>query len=165
MVGDVRQRRVGARLSNHLQQRDLMLLRYIAVTGRWIFTLWYLATGGAWLFAHAIGLGAAHRGIAPGSIAFQKALTDSQFAGPIAHVLTCFFGGAALLIASHITARHRDAGACRCCDLLISSHTVVGNWIWGTFEPGLVCRISFGVVEELSPHFGALGLGRAQPPR
>jgi hypothetical protein len=50
-----------------------MLLKYISIAGRWIFGLWYLITGGAWLVAHAMGRGAAHREVASGAIAFQKA--------------------------------------------------------------------------------------------
>ena len=74
-----------------------MLLKYITIAGRWIFGLWYLITGGAWLVAHAIGRGTAHREVAAGAIAFQKALTESHFMDPLL-ALTCLFGGAALLI-------------------------------------------------------------------
>jgi hypothetical protein len=109
-----------------------MLLKYITIAGRWIFGLWYLITGGAWLVAHAIGRGTAHREVAAGAIAFQKALTESHFMDPLL-ALTCLFGGAALLIRR--TAPLGIAMLAPVVVVIFLFHLVLsGNWTWGTLN-------------------------------
>ena len=109
-----------------------MLLKYITIAGRWIFGLWYLITGGAWLVAHAIGRDAAHREVAAGAIAFQKALTESHFMDPLL-ALTCLFGGAALLIRR--TAPLGIAMLAPVVVVIFLFHLVLsGNWTWGTLN-------------------------------
>lgn len=109
-----------------------MLLKCIAIAGRWIFGLWYLITGGAWLVAHAIGRGAAHQEVAAGAIAFQKALTASHFTDPLL-ALTCLFGGAALLIRR--TAPLGIAMLAPVVVVIFLFHLVLsGNWMWGTLN-------------------------------
>jgi len=109
-----------------------MLLKCLALSGRWIFGLWYFITGGAWLVAHAIGRGAAHHELAPGAIAFQKALTESLFMDPLLAV-TCLFGGAALLFR-----RTAPLGIAMLAPLVVVIflfHLVLtGNWMWGTLN-------------------------------
>jgi hypothetical protein len=109
-----------------------MLPKYIAIGGRWIFALWYLTTGAVWLVSHALGRGAAHDEVTAGSIAFQKALTESHFMDPLL-ALTCFFGGAALLIR-----RTAPLGIAMLAPLVVVIflfHLVLsGNWIWGTLN-------------------------------
>jgi hypothetical protein len=109
-----------------------MLLKYIAIASRWIFGLWYLASGGAWLVAHRLGRGGAHHEVAPGAIAFQKALTESQFMDPLL-ALACFFGGAALLIRR--TAPLGIAMLAPVVVVIFLFHLVLtGNWMWGTLN-------------------------------
>jgi hypothetical protein len=111
---------------------DLMLLKYIAIAGRWIFGLWYLLTGGAWLVAHALGRGAAHHEVTAGAIAFQKALTESHFMDPLL-ALTCLFGGAALIIRR--TAPLGIAMLAPVVVVIVLFHLVLsGNWMWGTLN-------------------------------
>jgi hypothetical protein len=109
-----------------------MLLKYVAIAGRWIFGLWYLITGGAWLVTRALGRGAAHQEVAAGAIAFQKALTESHFMDPLL-ALTCFFGGGALLIR-----RTEPLGVAMLAPVVVVIflfHLVLsGNWIWGTLN-------------------------------
>ncbi len=109
-----------------------MFLKYVAIAARWIFGLWYLATGAAWLLTHALGRSAAHREVTPGAIAFQKALSESQFMDPLL-ALTCFFGGAALLVR-----RTSPLGVAMLAPVVVVIflfHLVLtGNWIWGTLN-------------------------------
>jgi hypothetical protein len=110
----------------------MMSVKYLAVAGRWIFGLWYLATGGAWLLAHALGRGAAHREVAPAAIAFQQALTESRFMDPLL-ALTCFVGGAALLVR-----RSSPLGIAMLAPVVavifLFHLELSGNWIWGTLN-------------------------------
>jgi hypothetical protein len=132
-----------------------MLLRYIAIAARWIFGLWYLTTGGAWLVTHALGRGAAHHEVATGAIAFQKALTESHFMDPLL-ALTCFSGGAALLIR-----RTSPLGIVVLAPVVVVIflfHLVLsGNWIWGTLNlvwfVGIAwcCRRAFTALWNYSP--------------
>lgn len=109
-----------------------MSLKYIAIAGRWIFGLWYLITGAAWLVAHATGHGASHPEVAAGASAFQKALTESHFMDPLL-ALTCFFGGAALLIRR--TAPIGIAVLAPVVLVIFLFHLVLsGNWMWGTLN-------------------------------
>jgi hypothetical protein len=111
---------------------DLMLLKYIAIAGRWIFGLWYLLTGGAWLVAHALGRGAAHHEVTAGAIALQKALTESHFMDPLL-ALTCLFGGAALIIRR--TAPLGIAMLAPVVVVIFLFHLMLsGNWMWGSLN-------------------------------
>jgi hypothetical protein len=116
-----------------------MLLKYIAIAGRWIFGLWYLITGGAWLLAHAIGRGAAHHEVTAGAIAFQHALTESHFMDPFARV-NVPVRRCSIAYSSHSAARHHNACARRCSNLLVSP-SAVREMDMGHFEFGLVCRL------------------------
>jgi hypothetical protein len=114
------------------QPQDLMLRKYIAVAGRWIFGLWYLLSGGTWLVIHASGHGAANHEVTPGAIAFTKALSDSHFMDPLL-ALTCFFGGGALLIRR--TSPLGIAILAPVVVVIFLFHLVLsGNWIWGTLN-------------------------------
>ena len=109
-----------------------MLSKYRAAVARWIFSLWYLASGGTWLITHALGRGTVHHEVAPGAVAFQMALAQSQFMNPLL-ALTCLSGGATLLVR-----RTSPLG------IVILSPVVVviflfhlvltGNWVWGTLN-------------------------------
>jgi hypothetical protein len=109
-----------------------MLLKYVAFAARWIFGLWYLLTGGVWFVAHGLGRGAAHREVTAGAVAFQRALTESQFMDPLL-ALTCFVGGAALLIR-----RTSPLGIVILAPVVMVIflfHLVLsGNWKWGTLN-------------------------------
>jgi hypothetical protein len=108
------------------------VLKYFSIASRWIFGLWYLFTGGAWLVAHAVGRAAAHREVADGAIAFQKALTESHFMDPLL-ALTCLFGGAALLIPR--TAPLGIALLAPVVVVIFLFHLVLsGNWMWGALN-------------------------------
>jgi hypothetical protein len=109
-----------------------MLLKCFAIAARWIFGLWYLITGGAWFVAHALGRGAAHHEMAAGAIAFQRALTESQFMDPLL-ALACFFGGAALLLRR--TSPLGIAILAPVVVVIFLFHLVLsGNWLWGTLN-------------------------------
>ena len=82
--------------------------------------------------AHALGRGTVHHEVAAGAIAFQTALTQSQFMDPLL-ALTCFFGGAALLIR-----RTSPLGIAMLAPVVVVIflfHLVLsGNWMWGTLN-------------------------------
>ena len=110
----------------------LMLPKYTATVGRWIFALWYLITGGSWLLAHALGRGSAHQETAAGAIAFQRALSESHFMDPLL-AIACLFGGGALLIRR--TAPLGIAMLAPIVVVIFLFHLVLtGNCMWGALN-------------------------------
>ena len=109
-----------------------MFLHYFAIAARWIFGLWYALTGGSWLVTHALRRGTAHHEVTAGAIAFQKALTESNFMDPLL-ALTCFVGGAALFLR-----RTTPLGIVMLAPVVVVIFLfhlmLTGNWIWGTLN-------------------------------
>lgn len=73
-----------------------------------------------------------HREVAAGAVAFQKALTESRFMDPLL-ALTCFVGGAALLI-PRMTPLGIVVLAPVVAVIFLFHVVLSGNWMWGSLN-------------------------------